>query len=64
VTDKEYKKLIKRKAHYMLHSWMCAVRGLKKNQPCDCGLTELQADVGKALKTKKKGKKNERKTAK
>jgi hypothetical protein len=43
---------------------MCAVRGLKKDQPCDCGLKELREEIDKALKAKKKGKKNERKTAK
>jgi len=64
VTDKEYKKLIRRMGHFMLHSWMCAVRGLKKDQPCDCGLRELREEIDKALKAKKKGKKNERKTAK
>ena len=48
----------------MLHSWMCAVRGLEKDQPCDCGLKELREEIDKALKAKKKGKKNERKTAK
>ena len=64
MSDKEYKKLIKRMTHFMLHSWMCAVRGLEKDQPCDCGLKELREEVDKALKSKTKRKKNERKTAK
>ena len=59
MTDKEYKKLIKKMAHFMLHSWMCAVRGLKKDQPCDCGLKELREEIDKALKSKTKRKKND-----
>ena len=54
MTEKEYKKLIKRMAHYMLHSWLCAMRDPGKDNQCDCGLDELRKEMDKALKTKKK----------
>ena len=62
MTDKEFKKLIKRMEHFMIHSWMCALRGIEKGKTCDCGLDELREEMDKVLKTKKKKKKKEKKT--
>jgi len=54
MTEKECKKLIKRMMHYMIHSWLCAMRDPGKDNQCDCGLDELRKEVDKVLKTKKK----------